>query len=159
MKPEPDRHQSENHVVDKSRYWMKSSELNWSELENLVEQPPSLWPNGENTYYGVNDVVGSKGGVYAAEFTFSDPAGVCCDKGRQGGRDEFPRKTRARFRYRGVEYGLKVTDPVAEQAFQLRGDGEYPLQDVYLCVSLTEPYERDGRCYKIVAGVISPHAF
>ena len=28
--------------------------------------------------------------------------------------------------------------------------------DVYLCVSLTEPFAEDGRCHKLVAGTIKP---
>jgi hypothetical protein len=32
--------------------------------------------------------------------------------------------------------------------------GDHPLNDVYICVSLTEPYEQDGRCHKLVAAVI-----
>lgn len=157
-KPLPDKHQMENHLVD-STYWVKRGELAWGEMEKLVEEPDSLWHNGERTYYGINDVVAQR---LASELDGSlaliRPESVAIRVGKEGAA-EFPRKTRALLSYRGVEYSLKVTDPVAEQAFQLRGDGEYPLDGVYLCVSLTEPYERDGRCYKIVAGVISPEAF
>ena len=154
-KPAPHHHQTENHVIDKSRFWARTGELPWTQLENLVEQPASLWINGEHTYYGVNDAVDQKQALTLSNsLVLIRPESITIRVGKEGAT-EFPRKTRARFTYGGVEYSLKVTDPVAEQAFQIRGDGEYPLDDVYLCVSLTEPYERDGRCYKIVAGVVS----
>ena len=154
-KPAPLRHQTENHVVDSTRYWTRAGELAWAELERLVEQPASLWPNGEYTHNGVNDCVnGQLAGSLAYSLALIRPESVRIRIGREGAA-EYPRKTRALFRYSGVDYSLKVTDPVAEEPFQIRGDGEYPLDDVYFCVSVTEPYGRDGRCYKIVAGIIS----
>jgi hypothetical protein len=154
-KPAPHHHQTENHVIDKSGYWTKTGALPGTELENLAEQPASLWINGEHTYYGVNDVVDQKlAGTLRSSLVLIKPESITITVGKQGAA-EFPRKTRARFQYEGVKYSLKVTDPVAEQSFQIKGDGVYPLESVYLCVSLTEPYEKDGRCYKIVAGVVS----
>jgi len=29
------------------------------------------------------------------------------------------------------------------------------LNDVYACISLTEPYEKDNRCHKVVAAILS----
>jgi hypothetical protein len=48
---------------------------------------------------------------------------------------------------------MSVTDPVLLKGFILKQEGEYPYEDVYLCLSLTQPY-RDGRCHKLVAAVI-----
>jgi hypothetical protein len=154
-KPAPQHHQTENHIIDRARYWVKIGELPWSELENLTEQPESLWANSEHTFHGVNDVVDQNTACQlSSSLVLIRPESLVIRIGKEGAA-EFPRKTRAIFQFRGVAYSLKVTDPVAEQAFQIRGDGDYPLHDVYLCVSLTEPFERDGRCYKIVAGVIA----
>jgi hypothetical protein len=50
---------------------------------------------------------------------------------------------------------LSLTDPVARDRFSAKEEGGYPLNDVYLCVSLTEPYEHDDRCHKLVAAIIS----
>ena len=49
---------------------------------------------------------------------------------------------------------LSVTDPVVRGAFAGKEETDYPLNDIYLCVSLTEPYEHDDRCHKLVAAVI-----
>jgi hypothetical protein len=64
------------------------------------------------------------------------------------------KRVRADFRYNGVGYNLIVTDPAAEQEFLLRGEGVYPANNVYMCVSLTEAYDGDGRCHKLVATII-----
>jgi hypothetical protein len=153
-KPAPLHHQTENHVIDRARYWTKAGELGWTELEKLVERPDSLWPNGEHTRHGVNDCVsGQLARMLTSSLVLIRPESVAIRVGMEGA-SEFPRKTRALFKYAGVDYSLKVTDPVAEEPFQMQGDGEYPLDDVYFCVSLTEPWERDGRCYKIVAGIV-----
>lgn len=61
---------------------------------------------------------------------------------------------RATFDYNGTHHNLSVTDPIARDAFVGKEEGGYPLTDVYLCVSLTEPYEHDDRCHKLVAAII-----
>ena len=45
-----------------------------------------------------------------------------------------------------------TTDPKAESYFFKRADRKYLLNNVYLCVSLSEPF--NDYCYKLVAGVI-----
>ena len=49
---------------------------------------------------------------------------------------------------------LSLTDPSARAVYSAKKDADYLLKDVYLCVSLTEPYEVDGRCHKLVAAII-----
>ena len=56
---------------------------------------------------------------------------------------------RGAFMYNGTYYNLSVTDPVARDAFGPKEEGQYPLNDVYLCVSLTEPFEHDDKCHKL----------
>jgi hypothetical protein len=65
------------------------------------------------------------------------------------------KQTRGDFVYQGTNYNLKVTDPVACSIFQSKESGVYPLEEVYLCVSLTEPWENDNNCYKLVAAIIT----
>lgn len=64
---------------------------------------------------------------------------------------------RGKFDYKGVHHNFSLTDPVVRDAFSKEGD--YLLNDVYLCVSLTEPAPQDGRCYKLVAAVIKNPPF
>jgi len=70
-------------------------------------------------------------------------------------RDDKPEKIyRGRFVYRGIEYCLKITDPLVRDFYEEQEAGEYPVHEVYLCLSLTERYEGDGRCHKLVAAVL-----
>ena len=69
------------------------------------------------------------------------------------------RRYRGKFDYEGIHYSLGLTDPIARGAFASKAEGgDYPLNDVYLCISLTEPYKEDGRCHKLVAAIISDPA-
>ena len=62
---------------------------------------------------------------------------------------------RAHFVYRGVTYRFVVTDPAVETLYFRKINGRYPVssRNVYLCVSLSEPYE--GYVYKLAASVIT----
>ncbi len=64
------------------------------------------------------------------------------------------RKIRAHFTCGGRRYILAVTDPVIEEHYRAKKNGEYPIKKARLCVSLGGPYE--GYCYKLVAGIITP---
>jgi hypothetical protein len=52
------------------------------------------------------------------------------------------------FGYNGIRYSMSVSDPVLLKGFILKQEDEYPYKDVYLYLSLTQPY-RDGRCHAI----------
>ncbi len=64
------------------------------------------------------------------------------------------RTYRGNFKYNGTFYSLSVTNPAVRDAFARKDEGEYPLTDVYLCISLTERYDEDGRHHKLVAAII-----
>ena len=65
------------------------------------------------------------------------------------------RTYKGKFDYNGVYYKFNLTDPIAVAAFASRKEGDYPLRDIYICVSLTEAYKEDSRCHKLVAAIIS----
>ena len=65
------------------------------------------------------------------------------------------RRVRADFQWKGSRYVLSVTDPVAERKYLAMKNGEYPVADALLCVSLGEAHT-DGKCYKFCAAVITP---
>ena len=52
-------------------------------------------------------------------------------------------------------YRLTVTDPKIEREYLKKINGTYLLQskNVYMCVSIGEPYE--GYCYKLVAAILT----
>jgi hypothetical protein len=86
------------------------------------------------------------------------PEKVTIRVGMEGGMFQ-KRAVRAYFKHAGVDYALKVTDPVADAAFRAKKDGDYAVEDVFVCVSLTEPYEKDNRCHKLAAAIISNEPF
>lgn len=59
----------------------------------------------------------------------------------------------ADFNHAGSRYKLWVTDPIYEQAYLAKANGQYLVRDAYLTVSIGEPYT-DGCCYKLVAAII-----
>jgi hypothetical protein len=61
---------------------------------------------------------------------------------------------RGNFIYNQTYYSLSLTDPAARNVFKNENEGQYPIEKVYLCVSLTEPFD-DGRCHKLVAAIIT----
>jgi hypothetical protein len=149
-------HQSENYLIDSARYWVKTGEASWSDVQRLVDKPSTLWTDGDSTYYGLNDRVKV---ATACKLTNSlmlispqELALKVVTEGREFGNPR--RRVRADFRHAGVNYSLVVTDPVAEGALLAKPDAQYQLEDTYLCVSLGEAHT-DGWCYKLVAAVIS----
>jgi hypothetical protein len=153
----PRVHQTENHMIDASFYWTKRRVIGWEDLTDLVETPASLWTNGNSTYHGTNDKVSQE---LASEFSNSlfliEPERANVQVQTEGGMyGPAKRRVRADFRYGGAAYNFIVTDPVAEQAFLARENGVYPLNDVYLCISLTEAFDGDGCCHKLVATILS----
>ena len=153
--PVPRVHQTENHMIDAERYWTKVAALTWADLPSLVERPASLWLNGASTYHGTNDCVAQ---IDAAQLSRSlfliRPETLNVKMQTEGGMfGPAKKRVRADFRYNGTGYNFIVTDPVAEQAFLPRDEGLFPVNDVYLC--LTEAYDGDGRCHKLVATIIA----
>jgi hypothetical protein len=63
------------------------------------------------------------------------------------------RRVQAAFTFDATDYALWVTDPVVEREYLAKSDGDYPLHNVYLTISIGEPYQ--DYCYKLVATVIA----
>lgn len=149
----PQNHQTENHVIDIGR-WVKRGKLSWDELKELCEQPESIWINSDHTNQGQYDCISREEAatfgnslmlIHKKDFTVEVTSRIW-----DGVRS---RTYRGKFDHNGAHYNLSVTDPVVRDVFQEHKEGDYPLKDVYLCISLTEPY-KDDRCYKLVAAVI-----
>jgi hypothetical protein len=149
----PHNHQTENHVIAAGQ-WTKTGTVPWSDVPQLLDRPPSLWINRDSTALGANDCMSQ---AEAATVTDSLLLIEPNDLVLAIGTNPWSRKPtyRAQFSYRGVRYNLSMTDPAARDAFAGKGAGEYPIPDAYICVSLTEPYEHDGRCYKLVAAILT----
>lgn len=157
LKAAPRHHQTENHVIDAAERWVKRGELPFDELEQLRERPESLWINSDRTKTGAFNCISQ-----AEAETLHDSLVLIRNKNftvevsSQTWDGRTKKTCRGNFTYKGIYYSLSLTDPVATNAFAAKDEGDYQLNDVYLCVSLTEPFERDNnRCYKLVAAIIS----
>jgi hypothetical protein len=150
--PAPHFHQAENHVIQGGQQWVKAGTLEFEELEALCDEPATLWVNSQSTALGHNDCMSQE---EAAAFTHSllllKPEELTVEIGTNpwNGKTTY----RGDFRYKGVHYNLSATDPRVRDVYG-GSPGYHPLSDVFLCVSLTEPFEQDGRCHKLIAAVI-----
>jgi hypothetical protein len=150
----PQNHQVENHVIDATRRWVKRGELRWDELEQLRDRPASIWTNSDHTNAGHYDCISQ-----AEAATLKNSLLLIKKKNFtvEIGRNYFTGKKtyRGKFDYKGTHHSFSLTDPVARDAFAAKEEGDYPLEDIYLCISLTEPYDKDARCHKLVAAIIT----
>jgi hypothetical protein len=150
---DPRHHQTENHVIDSGR-WVKVGELPFNMLEQLRDSPQSLWINNDHTKGdGVFDCIGQEEAFALGDsLLLIKPDNFNVEVGRHywTGKTTY----RAAFDYNGTHHNLSLTDPVARDRFSTKEEGAYPLTDVYICVSLTEPYEHDDRCHKLVAAIL-----
>lgn len=152
--------QTENWLLDPDKYWRKIDRVGWTKLLTFVETPASLWPNVLSTYHGSNDELPSAIGdalpnslclinvpevrlsVFAPSEAYGNPK----------------RRVQGKFRYRGSQYALWVTDPIIESEYKAKNNGEYQLAECCLTISIGEPFTKTGKegqyRYKLVAAVI-----
>jgi hypothetical protein len=153
LSADPRHHQTENHIIDTASRWVKRGELPWNELVRLRDQPASLWINSHHTNAGCYDCISQEEAATIHDsLALIRPENFFVEVGRNywTGRKSY----RGKFHYNGTHYNLSATDPIVRDAFAAKQEGDYPWNDVYLCVSLTEPYEHDDRCHKLVAAII-----
>jgi hypothetical protein len=155
--PVPHGHQTENHQIDPTTRWVKQGEFPMSELDKLCEQPTTLWINSDRTSNGYFDCISQEESatlgsslMLIKKQDFAVEVGISPWNGRK--------TFRGNFSHNDVEYSLRLTDPNATRAFESKDQGEYRIRNVYLCISLTEPFEKDKRCHKLVASVITSPA-
>jgi hypothetical protein len=157
LNPAPHNHQTENQVIDNTREWVKTGELLWPSLQLLEERPPTLWINSDRTAAGwFNCISRAEAATQHHSLLLIKARTIAIQIAAKPAEGKPYRNHQANFQYNGTRYSLKLTDPAAIEAFKNRPGGVYSLQNVYLCVSLTEPYDKDNnRCHKIVAAIFT----
>ena len=150
----PHNHQSETHVIEKEQ-WIKVGVLPWEELENLREQPTTLWINSDRTSSGAFNCISQAEAAALHDSLFLlKKKDFTVGVGSKTWEGKKTKTYRGNFKYNGTYYSLSLTDRNATNAFALKEEGQYPLNDVYVCISLTEPWVKDNnRCHKLVAAV------
>lgn len=157
-RPEPEDYQKENHVIDPDSCWTRCGAVSWTNLQQAVEDPCGpLWLNGDSSSNGENDrVAAAEAANLSRSLYLIRPTGLNLIVAAEGG-GLFParRRVRARFQVGGHRYCLVVTDPPIESAYLGSSDGDYPIPEALICVSLGEQFH--GRAYKLAAAVITPN--
>lgn len=159
LKATPRGHQTENHVIDPQSWWVKKGELPWNDLEQLRERPASIWINSDQTRSGVYDCISpAEAATLQNSLLLIKKRDFTVEVASSTWDGRTKRIYRGKFDYRGTNHNFSLTDPAARGAFSAREEGDYPLNDVYLCVSLTEPFKEDARCHKLVAAILKDPA-
>lgn len=148
LKRAPNDYQPENYLIVPGHSWHRNQRFE-EDLSKLLDNPKELW----NNYGEKNDRVKTtearalvKKGTGSLYFIEGESV-----KFSRNVYDQ--RQLRAKFTYNRVEYDFSVTDPEAKNKYLRNTETE--AQNMYLCVSLAEPYtEKPNYCFKLVAGVI-----
>ncbi|WP_435009040.1 dual OB domain-containing protein [Tundrisphaera lichenicola] len=151
-------HQTENFVIDGGKIWERKGEATWHDLGSALDHPDSLWTNGDSTWHGHNDRVhrGIAKELKCSLYLIEPESLVIRVIVETSLFKPASRKVRAVFTYRKEFYNFYLTDEETVQLFRARPNGDYPLTDAYISVSLSEPHTRgDGNCYKLVAAIIT----
>lgn len=153
----PHSHQSENHLIDRSYYWTKTGRYPWKDMPKLLDSPKSLWCNGDSSFSGINNrLIADLAADFPASLYLIQVEKMVLKVGQKAPQySDSKRAVRADFHYNGIHYLIDVTDPFIETFYLGQGDGDYILTSPYICVSLTEAYEKDGMCYKLIAAIMT----
>jgi len=148
-KPAPKIFQPENLEIARG-VWKKIGVLEESRIKELCDNPENIWLFGnENDRIDLEFI--SKNGMASSLLLIKPEADVLLVNDITFGKQ----KLKCCFMYNNVHYSLSVTDPVYEKEYKNKAAGTYklPYRDIYLCISLGEPY--NGFCYKLVATIIT----
>jgi hypothetical protein len=154
--PKPNGFQHENHLIDDQYYWVKQGRGTWQDALKAVDRTAGpLWLDGDHSYNGMNDRITI---ASAANLTSSlmlvKPTDLVLAVAMEGPDGKRKRKVRAKFHLGSTHYWLSVTDVAVEDVYLKGEDGEFPVDEAILCVSLSEPF--NGYTFKLAAAVITP---
>jgi hypothetical protein len=154
----PVDYQSENHLVDTSKKWQHRGAITRQQLTSAVDKHKGpLWVNGQSTGNGRNDKLSvSVAKVQPNSLALIQPKELIMKIDTEGKDFDNPRrKVRGEFSLDGERYVLAVTDPVIEAEFlKLKDGSSRSSENPILCISVSEVFEKQNACYKLIAGVI-----
>lgn len=153
----PDALQPENWAIKGKRTWTLVRRARFRELEELSENPRSIWnePNARNDSISEDHL---RRHPVSQSLYLIKPIAL---KIQFYTNDFGKRRRRAVFQYGREQYDLAITDPMVPGNYGARypqwpAMREHDLRDrCYVCVSLAHGSFR-GRHYKLVATIIDP---
>lgn len=146
--------QQENWLLNPKLYWVKSGRLPMENLSGLQDRRGPLWINGYSSHNGLNDRIPlAQATALRSSLQLIHVANLVLmvfAPGEAFGNKK--RRVQGRFAFDRTDYWLWVTDPIAERQYLAQSDGDYPVGEAYLTISIGEPYQE--YCYKLIATVI-----
>ena len=154
LKPLVHKYQTENHLIDNKVHWEKQDTEIWDNLEQIKDEPAKLWINGHSSPNGENDRIPED---EASKLKTSLFLIYVQSMKIHVYTDFYKRKMRASFTYNKHKYNFSITDPKVESYFFKKQDGKYQMNNLYLCISISEPFK--DYCYKLVASMVTNPLF
>ncbi|WHU86705.1 dual OB domain-containing protein [Pantoea agglomerans] len=144
----PEKFQTENYLIDSDIYWKKEGqyEFNIPSLNQLCDNPHSLWFNNHESGGGLNDQVSPTEATNlnnSLYFIYVGNITIFTSKWEK-------LKVRGQFEYKGTRYNLKVTDLYWINHYKDKELGTYHLDGRYITVSLALD-TFNGYHYKLIA--------
>ncbi len=159
LAPRPSGCQTENHLVDPNIRWKFRGRVTARQLALGLDRPQGpLWMNGESTAGGHNDrVPAAQAERERHSLILVQPELFAMTVNTEGIDRNCPRRrVRGHFSLAGHDYILPVTDPIVEKQIMAQPDGfRSELQKPILCISLSEKFDAQNACYKLIAGVVT----
>jgi hypothetical protein len=159
LQPRPAFCHREDHLINAKSCWTRRGALRREELVSAIEpEAGCLWFDGGSTKFGINDKIPADA---AAQLTSSlklvQPKSLFIKVQTEGGQYRQPRSViRGFFSLAGFDYTLSVTDGAIEREFlDARPGATKYLRSPLLCLSVSELFESQNACYKLIAGVIA----
>ena len=152
LNAQPEDYQQENWLLDPECYWTKIRSVTMNELTQFTDPVAPLWINEHSSGNGMNDRIpihDARSLNHSLRLIKVD--GLELYVSRPG---NYRRSVQGRFRYDGTDYWLRVTDPICKREYLQKPNGNYPIGESFLTVSLGEPFQGDA--YKLIAAIIEP---
>ena len=151
----PMGHQTENWLITQNVRWTKTGRLDKNLLVPAIQNPPArLWHSMESTQEGRRDKVSRVfANIQTSSLELIQPNVATINvvpPEEAGGRAQIW----VSFNWAGLDYKLKLTDPVQFARFQNGDSLQYQLANPMMCISLAEVWDVSRTASKLVASLI-----
>ncbi len=158
LRPRSTAGHPEDHLVNARLQWVRQGSFERAQLSQAIEKVSGcLWFDGGSSWNGQNDKIPAD---VATELPTSlklvQPDELTMrvqTEGADFGRGK--KKVRGQFSIGGFDYVFSVTDSIVEAELLKMPDGtERNIKRPLLCLSVSEVFEKQNACYKLIAGVL-----
>jgi len=158
LQPRPIACHQEDHLINSAEKWVRKGSVDREFLNpGLEEVRGHLWFDGGSTSNGLNDRIPAEvAEQLRSSLKLIQPKSITMRVQTEGAYFGKPKKkVRGLFSIAGHSYIFSVTDPVIEAEFKNAPEGaERIVVDPILCISLSEVFEEQNACFKLIAGVL-----